>query len=73
MRRIPLVVSFPLISATLAAQAQDTKSFPSGMDFGPCMTTTVDCRGSSGYSLKGLVVRLGDQGAVAFDTELLRL
>ena len=73
MRRIPLVVSISLIGSAVHAQGQGQKAFPAGMDFGPCMTTTVDCRGQSGFTLKGLVIRLGDQGAVAFDTELLRL
>src|SRR5262245_48968305 len=61
-----------------AAFAQDARpEFPDSMDFGPCMTTTFDGRGASGFTVKGLVVRLGDAqsgwGAYAFDTELLRL
>lgn len=71
MRRIPLVVPFSLLGA--AAFAQNLKEFPEGMDFGPCIMSTFDGRGQSGFTLKGLVIRLGEQGAIAFDTELFRL
>lgn len=46
---------------------------PYAMRYGAALTTTVDCGGRSGTTLKGLVVRCGDRGAVVFDTELLRL
>jgi hypothetical protein len=43
------------------------------MDFGPCLMTTFDGGGLCGTTEKGLVIRLGDRGAVSFDTELLRM
>jgi hypothetical protein len=43
------------------------------MDFGPCLTTTFEGGGLCGTTEKGLVVRLGERGSVAFDTELLRM
>ena len=43
------------------------------MDFGPCLMTTFDGGGLCGTTEKGLVIRLGDLGAVSFDTELLRM
>jgi len=54
----------------LSAQA-DTG--PYAMRYGPALTTTIDCGGRSGFTVKGLVVHCGDGGTVVFDTELLRL
>ncbi|MCA8964090.1 MAG: hypothetical protein KDC48_04360 [Planctomycetes bacterium] len=62
---------FPLLACSLAT-AQD-KPWPYSMDFGPYLLTTLEGGGLSGDTLKAAVVRLGDVGAVAFDTELLRL
>ena len=62
-------VSFLSAGALLAQKP----SWPYSMDFGPCLTTTFAGGGRCGDIEKGLVVRLGDQGAVAFDTELLRM
>ena len=42
------------------------------MVYGPCLTTTLEADGLAGTTTKALVVRCGD-GAVAFDTELLRV
>ncbi|MGK0205349.1 MAG: hypothetical protein ACI9S9_004437, partial [Planctomycetota bacterium] len=69
--RIPhaTVVSFLLVSALVAQKAK----FPESMDFGPCLMTTFDGGGLCGTTEKGLVIRLGDRGAVSFDTELLRM
>ena len=64
-----VVVSF-LSAGALVAQEP---SWPYSMDFGPCLTTTFAGGGRCGDVDKGLVVRLGDRGAVAFDTELLRM
>ena len=61
-----------LVLLAAAAPAQK-RSWPESMDFGPCMTTTFDGGGLCGTTEKGLVMRLGDRGAVAFDTELLRV
>lgn len=42
------------------------------MVYGPCLTTTLEANGLAGTTTKAMVVRCGD-GAVAFDTELLRV
>lgn len=68
--RIPHATVVPvLLASALVAQ----KSFPESMDFGPCLMTTFDGGGLCGTTEKGLVIRLGDRGAVSFDTELLRM
>lgn len=64
-----LAVSF-LSAAALLAQKP---SWPYSMDFGPVLMTTFSGKGLCGDVDKGLVVRFGDRGAVAFDTELLRM
>jgi len=58
-----------LFAAPLLAQGED---WPYSMDYGPYLMTTFEAGGRSGDTMKGVVVRL-DNGAVAFDTELLRL
>jgi hypothetical protein len=69
--RIPYALVVPvLLASALVAQKP---SFPESMDFGPCLMTTFDGGGLCGTTEKGLVIRLGDRGAVAFDTELLRM
>jgi hypothetical protein len=64
----------PFVLAALLAPlwAQDGK-WPYSMQFGPALTTTFAGGGRCGTVDKGLVVRLGDDAAVAFDTELLRV
>ena len=47
--------------------------WPYTMQYGPYLMTTFEGGGLSGDTMKGVVVKLGDAGAVAFDTELLRL
>src|SRR5262245_35216090 len=70
----PRVASVPVGVLLLASAASaQGKEFPYSMDFGPCLMTTLDGGGLSEFTYKGVVVKLGDQGAVAFDTELLRL
>ncbi|MCK5944860.1 MAG: hypothetical protein KAI24_22925, partial [Planctomycetes bacterium] len=69
--RIPHAAVVSLLSAS-ALVAQNA-SWPYSMDFGPALMTTFDGGGLCGTTEKGLVVRLGDDGAVAFDTELLRM
>ncbi len=69
LMRTPLVAVIPVLLAT--ANAQDKG--PYAMDYGPAMMTTFEGGGLTGTTNKGLVVRVGDAGAVAFDTELLRL
>ncbi|MEO6593839.1 MAG: DUF6797 domain-containing protein [Planctomycetota bacterium] len=59
-----------LLATTVVGQAPQ---WPYSMDYGPCLMTTVETGGQSVVTEKGLVVRLGDLGAVAFDTQLLRL
>ena len=69
--RIPYATFVPvLLASALVAQKA---SFPESMDFGPCLMTTFDGGGLCGTTEKGLVIRLGDRGAVSFDTELLRM
>ena len=69
--RIPYATVVPvLLASALVAQKA---SFPESMDFGPCLMTTFDGGGLCGTTEKGLVIRLGDRGAVSFDTELLRM
>ncbi|MBL8756387.1 MAG: hypothetical protein JNK15_24045 [Planctomycetes bacterium] len=67
--RTPLVAVVPVLLATAAAQDKG----PYAMDYGPSLLTTFEGGGLTGTTNKGLVVRLGDAGACAFDTELLRL
>ena len=64
-----LVAVSALVAAALTAQERGDKS---GMDYGPVLMTTFEGDGLCGTTEKGLVLRL-DGGAVAFDTELLRL
>lgn len=65
-----LAVAVPLVAiATLRAQEPD----PYSMEYGPCLMTTVEGGDITRTTTKALVVRLGANGAAAFDTELLRL
>ena len=69
MRQL-LAAALPLlVAASSPAQEPNAKD----MVYGPCLTTTFEGGGRCGTTTKGLVVRLGDAGAVAFDTELLRV
>ena len=61
-----------LFSSTLLLVAQKP-SWPDSMDFGPALMTTFSGNGLCGDVDKGLVVRFANEGAVAFDTELLRM
>lgn len=70
MHRLATVVLPALACTSLLAQGRD---WPYSMDYGPYLMTTFEGGGLSGDTLKGVVVPLGKQGAVAFDTELLRL
>jgi hypothetical protein len=70
MRR-PTLLALPFL-ACAALPAQDS-SWPYSMQYGPYLMTTFEGGGQSGDTMKGVVVRLGDDAAVAFDTELLRL
>jgi hypothetical protein len=67
--RTPLAAVVPALLVA-AVPAQDK---PRGMDYGPTMMTTFEGGGVTGTTEKGLVVKLGADGAVAFDTELLRV
>ncbi|MBK8097360.1 MAG: hypothetical protein IPK26_09640 [Planctomycetes bacterium] len=64
------LASFPLLAIALLGQGKD---WPYSMDYGPYLMTTFDGRDQSEFTYKGVVVKLGAAGAVAFDTELLRL
>ncbi|MCA8952956.1 MAG: hypothetical protein KDE27_25825 [Planctomycetes bacterium] len=71
-------VPFSLLLLAPTAFAQGA-GWPYSMDFGPYLMTTLEAGGRAGDTVKAVVVRLGDPkaatggGAVAFDTELLRL
>ncbi|MDO8349239.1 MAG: hypothetical protein Q7T30_03310 [Planctomycetota bacterium] len=70
MRRA-LAIVLPVLACTpLSAQGSD---WPYTMQYGPYLMTTFEGGGLSGDTMKGVVVKLGAAGAVAFDTELLRL
>lgn len=75
--RTHLAVVPSLLAATAAAVVTNVASAqdkgPYAMEYGPALMTTVECGGLAGTTNKALVVRLGLDGAVAFDTELLRL
>lgn len=68
--RIPLAAVVP---ALVAATSPCQDASPYAMDYGPAMMTTFEGGGLTGTTNKGLVVRLGTRGAIAFDTELLRV
>ncbi|HEB54362.1 MAG TPA: hypothetical protein ENI87_14005 [bacterium] len=70
MRNLGVVLVSVLLAP--AAFAQQPK-WPYSMDYGPCLMTTFTGGGACGTVAKGLVVRLGDRAAIAFDTELLRM
>lgn len=70
MVRATILATLAALGAAIPAQSP---RWPYDMDFGPSLLTTLDAGGHSGVTHKALVIRLGDDGAVAFDTELLRL
>ena len=63
-----LLTAVAVLVATSIAAAQDAE-----MQHGAHLMTTFEGGGLTGTTNKGLVVRLGQRAAVAFDTELLRL
>jgi hypothetical protein len=67
MRTLAAVV--PVLLTVLPAQ----DDAPDAMQHGPALMTTFEGGGRTGTTCKGLVVKLGDRGAIAFDTELLRV
>lgn len=69
----PLFSTAVLALAAAAAVPGQERDWPYSMQFGPYLMTTFDGGGRSEFTNKGVVVRLGDAGAVAFDTELLRM
>ena len=66
MRSLLTAVSVLVATSLVAAQQ-------GSMQYGRHLMTTFEGGGLTGTTSKGLVVRLGDRAAVAFDTELLRL
>jgi hypothetical protein len=62
-----------VVAAASGVLRTQQPEFPYSMQFGPYLMTTFDGGGASGFTHKGVVVKLGDAGAIAFDTELLRL
>ncbi len=67
--RTQLAAVVLLLPVVLPAQDQG----PYAMDYGPALMTTFEGGGLTATTNKGLVVRCGDRGAFAFDTELLRV
>ena len=65
--------SYAAVVPALLVAAIPAQDKPRGMDYGPTLMTTFEGGGLTGTTHKGLVVKLGDDGAVAFDTELLRV
>jgi len=63
--------SVSVVCAAAVARAQDAVEAP--MQYGAHLVTTCELGGVAGTTTKALVIRLGDRGAVAFDTELLRM
>lgn len=71
MRTNPLAGLALLLVPSVATAQQP--GWPLSMDFGPFLMATFDGGGTSGFTHKGAVVKLGDAGAVSFDTEMLRM
>jgi hypothetical protein len=69
---LPILATAVLAAIASAQGAAQKLEFPYSMDFGPCMTTTMTSPGVSKETHKALVVKL-QNGAAAFDTELLRM
>ncbi|MFO1078196.1 MAG: DUF6797 domain-containing protein [Planctomycetota bacterium] len=69
MNRAAAAVCSLLVAAAAAAQGP---SWPYSMDLGPYLMTTLEGGGKAGDTIKAVVIKVGN-GAVAFDTELLRL
>jgi hypothetical protein len=69
---LPILATAVLAAIASAQGAASKPEFPYSMDFGPCMTTTMTSPGVSKETHKALVVKL-QNGAAAFDTELLRM
>lgn len=69
MKRATATTLLTFLVAPVLAQGG---GWPYSMDYGPYLMTTFEGGGQSGNTMKGVVVRLAG-GAVAFDTELLRL
>src|SRR5690606_14231091 len=68
--RTPLLLS--LLAAPLLP-AQEGPAPRDAMDYGPCLSATVQGFSKDNVALKGRVVFLGDDAGVVFDTELLRV
>ncbi len=61
-----------VLSAGLAS-AQDRNKRWYAMDYGPCLSATIQDSDGQGFSLKGRAIDLGAGAWVTFDTELLRM
>lgn len=69
-----IAFALPLLAATTLRAQQDYP--PEAMDYGPFLSATVGAPApKDNVTLKGIAIRLGtgDEAAVLFDTELLRL
>ncbi len=67
-----LAIGLLAVVLSAGASAQDDKPW-NAMDYGPCLSTTVEGWSEDNVALKGRVVFLGDDAGVVFDTELLRV
>ena len=66
---VPAVLSLAL---TLCAQEKRKEPW-NEMDYGPCLSQTIEGFTGDNFALKGRVVFLGDDAGVVFDSELLRV
>ena len=69
--RRPILFVSVVCAAAAVARAQD--GVDAAMQYGAHLVTTCELGGRAGTTTKALVIRLGERGAVAFDTELLRV
>jgi hypothetical protein len=67
----PVVAALALFATPLVAQDRSKPWYQ--MDYGPCLSTTVQGFTEDNVALKGRFIRLGDRAGVLFDTELLRV
>ena len=71
MRHLSLALA--ALTAAATASAQDADKPWNAMDYGPCLSTTVQGWSDDNVALKGRTIFLGDKAGVIFDTELLRV
>ena len=74
MSRLIFALALSLVVPLTAQGKRQKRAEPwNEMDYGPCLSTTVEGFVPDNIALKGRVVFLGDEAGVVFDTELLRV